>query len=384
MKVLYFDPILGVSGDMMLAALIDLGVSRDYLKKALSFVPGAKLKVGRVNRQGVSARAVRFTITRKIGEKQFVPLIKKSKLSARIKASAIEIVERIFTVERKVHHMKHLHLHELADADTLLDIVGVLSAIEFLGVKRVFSKPVKAGDGFIKTDEGNMPAFNFATAELLKGFPVHFLPVAAELTTPTGAAILSSIATPAEDLIVSKIERVGLGAGSRTIKGFPNLLRVFLTESHHHFTDECTVIQTNIDDMNPQDYEMLFERLYSSGAIDVFLTPTIMKRSRPGILLTVLCKGSIDPVMDMLFEHTTSIGFRVSNTQRIKFHRQIKKIESPYGKIGLKVIEYGGKKRYSLEYRDLVRIAKTQGKSLGELRNEIQKLVRKKHVENIG
>ncbi|MDH4209918.1 MAG: nickel pincer cofactor biosynthesis protein LarC [candidate division WOR-3 bacterium] len=384
MKVLYFDPILGASGDMMLAALIDLGVNRDYLKETLSFIPGAEMKVGRVNRQGVSARTVRFTITRKIGEKQFIPLIKRSKLPSRIKTQAIDIIERIFAAERKVHHTQHLHLHELADADTLLDIVGVLSAIEFLAVEKVFSKPVKAGDGFIKTVEGNMPAFNFATAELLKGFPVHFVPVAAELTTPTGAAILSSVATPAEDLVVSKIERVGLGAGSRTIKDYPNLLRVFLTESHHHFTDECTVIQTNIDDMNPQDYEMLFEKLYSGGAIDVFLTPTIMKRSRPGILLTVLCKGSINHMMDMLFEHTTSIGFRVSNTQRIKFHRQIKKIESPYGKVSIKVIEYGGKKRCSLEYRDLMRIAKTRGKSLGEVRNEIMKLVRKKHVEYIG
>ncbi len=384
MKVLYFDPILGVSGDMMLAALIDLGVSRDYLKKTLSFVPGAKMKVGRVNRQGVSARTVRFTITRKIGEKQFIPLIKKSKLPSRIKTQAIEIVEKVFAVERKVHHMKHLHLHELADADTLLDIVGVLSAIEFLDVDKVISKPVKAGDGFIKTVEGNMPAFNFATAELLKGFPVHFMPVAAELTTPTGAAILSSIATPAEDFVFSKIQRVGLGAGSRMIKDYPNLLRVFLTDSHQHFADECTVIQTNIDDMNPQDYEMLFEKLYSSGALDVFLTPTIMKRSRPGILLTVLCKDSINRMIDMLFEHTTSIGFRVSNTQRIKFHREIKKIESPYGQVRIKVIEYGGKKRYSFEYRDLMRIAKTKGKSLGEVRNEIMKLVRKKHVEYMG
>ena len=160
MKVLYFDPILGVSGDMMLASLIDLGVSKDHLQKTLNFVPGSKIKVGRANRNGVSARTVRFTITKDVGEKKFIPLIKKSKLSARIKTKAIEIIEKIFAAERKVHHTKHLHLHELADADTLLDIVGVLVAIESLAVERIFSKPVKAGEGFIHTVEGKMPAFN--------------------------------------------------------------------------------------------------------------------------------------------------------------------------------------------------------------------------------
>jgi uncharacterized protein (TIGR00299 family) protein len=381
MKVLYFDPILGVSGDMMLASLIDLGVSKDHLQKTLNFVPGSKIRVGRVNRNGISARTVRFTITKDISEKKFIPLIKKSKLSATIKTEAIEIIEKIFTAERKVHHTKHLHLHELADADTLLDIVGVLVAIESLAVDRIFSKPVKAGEGFIHTIEGKMPAFNFATAELLKGFPVHFIPVAAELTTPTGAAILSNIATPIDNLWVSKIQKVGLGAGSKEIKDYPNLLRVFLADLHQHLYDECSVIQTNIDDMNPQDYEMLFENLYSNGALDVFLTPTIMKRSRPGILLTVLCKDHISQMIDILFEHTTSIGFRVSSTQRIIFHRQIKNIKSPYGKIRIKVINHGGKSRYSIEYRDIMRIAKAHGKSPGTIRNEIMKLVSKEDVQ---
>jgi uncharacterized protein (TIGR00299 family) protein len=381
MKVLYFDPIIGVSGDMMLAALVDLGVSREYLKKALSFVPGSEMKVGRVNRLGVSAPRVSFTIKRRIREKQFLPLIRKSKLPLRIKSQAIAIIEKIFAVEKKVHHTTHLHLHELADADTLLDIVGVLVAIDSLNVQKIFSKPVKAGTGFIKTIEGNMPAFNFATAQLLKNFPVHFLPIPAELTTPTGAAILSSIATPCDELIMSRIDRVGLGAGSTVLEDHPNLLRVFIGESHEHLTDECTVIQTNIDDMNPQDYEMLFEKLFSAGALDVFLTPTIMKRSRPGILLTVLCQGNLYSIIDVLFAHTTSIGFRVNNARRLKFRRKIIKIASPYGKVQAKFIEYGGKNRYSLEYRDLQRIAQEWGKSVNETREEIMQLLKQKPVK---
>ena len=381
MRVLYFDPITGVSGDMMLAALLDLGINKKHLDNVLDFVPGAKIKTGRVNRQGVSARAVKFIIKKKIAERQFIPLVKKSKLPKAVKKQAIEIIERIFAVERKIHRAKHLHLHELADADTLLDITGVLAAIEFLAVEKIFSRPVKAGTGYVKTVEGNMPAFNFATAELLKTFPVQFLPIRAELTTPTGAAILSSVAEPAEEIFLSSLERIGLGGGSTDIKDYPNILRVFLGESHRHLIDECTVIQTNIDDMNPQDYELLFEKLYSNGALDVFLTPTIMKRSRPGILLTVLGQANTNAIIDTLFAHSTSIGFRVSKTKRIKFHREIKNIETPYGKAGVKIIEYGGKHKYSLEYRDIMRIAKEQGKSLAEVRNELMKLIRKKGIQ---
>ena len=382
MKILYFDPILGVSGDMMLAALIDLGVSQKYLKEHLKFVPGTDIHVRRVNREGVSARTVSFTIKKQIKENRFIPLINKSKLPASVKSQAIRIIEQIFKVEKKVHHTKHLHLHELADADTLLDVVGVLVAIDSLNVDRIFSKPAKAGRGFIKTAEGNMPAFNFATAELLKSFPVHFLPISAELTTPTGAAILSTVATPKDDLVMSRIEKIGLGAGSMNIKGHPNLLRVFLGESHDFLSDECTVIETNIDDMNPQDYEALFENLYAAGALEVFLTPTIMKKSRPGILLTVLCKDSLERIVDVLFAHTTSIGFRIGNTSRLKFRREIVKFPSPYGKVAVKMIEHGGKRKFSLEYQDLKRIAQKKGLSINEVRKRITQVFEQKMVKN--
>ncbi len=378
MRILFFDPIIGVSGDMLLASLIDLGVKKEYLKKQLSFVPGATIRVGRTSRQGVSARTVRFDIKKQIKEKQFIPMIKRSKLPQRIKSQSIEIIERIFAVEKKVHHMEHLHLHELADADTLLDIVGVLLGIDYLSVDKILTKSVKAGSGFIKTVEGNMPAFNFATAELLKGCPVEFLPISAELTTPTGAAIISSVATPVQNLVLSKIEKIGMAAGTMRIEGYPNLLRAFLGESDHYLTDECTMIETNIDDMNPQDYEVLFENLYSAGALEVFLTPTIMKRSRPGILLTVLCKAQSDEIINTLFEHTTSIGFRVRTARRLKFGRRIVKLDSPYGEVDTKIIEYGKKFKYSIEYRDLKRLAEKHGRAVHELRAELMQLFKQK------
>ncbi len=378
MKILYFDPILGVSGDMILAALIDCGVPKEYLKKKLNFIPGCELKVSRVQRHGVSALNVKFEINIRIKEEKFIPLISKSRLSADIKSKAVKIIKRIFAVEKKVHRARHLHLHELADADTLLDITGVLVAIDYLKVDKIYSRPVKAGKGFIKTAEGNMPAFNFATAQLLKKFPVEFLPISAELTTPTGAAIISTIAEPNNNLIFSRISGVGIGAGTKNIKDHPNLLRIFIGESDDHLHDECTVIETNIDDMNPQDYDILFEKLYKEGALEVFLAPTIMKDSRPGILLTVLCKKDNNKIIDILFNETTTLGVRIRNTKRYILPRKIVTIKSPYGNIRVKKVARGNKIKFSLEYRDLKKIAQKNNLSIRELRNELTRFVEKK------
>ena len=378
MKILYFDPILGASGDMILAALIDLGVPKDYLKKKLRFIPNFELKVSRVQRHGISAQHMKFKIKGKIKENRFIPLINKSGLSSSIKATAITIINRIFEVEKKVHRTDHLHLHELADADTLLDITGALVAIDYLKVDKIYSKPLKAGKGFIKTVEGNMPAFNFATAELLKDFPVEFLPISAELTTPTGAAIISTVAEPEDNLILSKIISVGMGTGTQDIKDYPNLLRVFIGESDEKLHDECTIIKTNIDDMNPQDYDLVFEKLYEAGALEVFLTPIIMKHSRPGVLLTVLCQKNKNKILDILFKETTTLGIRIESTKRLKLRRKIIKVKTPYGNIRVKTAEIGNKTRFSLEYQDLKKIAQKNNLSLRELRNELTKFVEKK------
>jgi uncharacterized protein (TIGR00299 family) protein len=378
MKVLYFDPIVGVSGDMMLAALIDCGVPVDYLRKKLKFIGNFELTVSRVKQQDVSARGVRLKINKPVKVEHFIPIIKKSPLPSRIKVQAIIIIQRIFDVERKVHRTKHLHLHELADTDTLLDVTGALVAIDYLNVHKIYSRAVKVGQGFITTAEGSMPAFNFATAELLRNFPVHVLPISAELTTPTGAAILSTIAEPREEILLSKIESIGLGAGTMHIKGYANLLRVFKAEVADVLGDECVVIETTIDDMLPQDYEVLFEYLYEAGALEVFLTPVIMKHSRPGVLLTVLCSSYQERIIDIIFTQTTTIGLRVRHTNRLKLKRSISKLATPYGLIRVKVIEHDGKKRFSLEYQDVKKIALKKKISLQKLRTELRKFVAKK------
>jgi uncharacterized protein (TIGR00299 family) protein len=377
-KVLYFDPILGVSGDMILASLIDLGVDRLYLKKNLSFIGDSDLKIRRIDKNGVNACNLRFVIRKKVNEHDFLPLIKRSRLPAHIKTGAVRIVERIFEVEKKIHRRDRLHLHELADADTLLDVVGALLAVDFLKVDRVYSRPVKAGKGFIKTMEGNMPAFNFATAHLLQGFPVEFMPIAAELTTPTGAAILTAIAEPKEDLVLKKIEGIGLAGGTRDIKDYPNLLRVFRGEAEERQNGECLVIETNLDDMNPQDYEWVMDRLYRAGAREVYLTPTIMKKSRPGVLLTVLCEEGRENLLDVLFEETTTLGVRMWRTGRVILRREMVTIPTPYGKLRVKISIHKGIKKFALEYNDLLEFAKRSGRPLKDLRKEMTEYVEKR------
>jgi uncharacterized protein (TIGR00299 family) protein len=381
MKILYFDPILGTSGDMILASLIDLGVPQNYLREKLKFVPGFELRVTRVIRNGVSAKRLDFKTKKKVVEKQFIPLIEKSKLSKSIKNQAIKIIERIFKIEKKVHHAKDVHLHELADADTLLDIAGALIAIEYLDIEQVYTKSLKAGKGFIKTKEGNMPAFNFATAELLKGYPVEFMPVHAELTTPTGAAILSTIAQPNEHLVLSNLMGVGMGAGTMKIQDYPNLMRVFLGETTSDLVDECTVLETNIDDMNPQHYDVVFEKLYAAGALEVFLTGTIMKNSRPGIQLTVLTKGHVEPILDILFKETTTLGIRTRSTKRIVLPRKILKIISPYGPIRVKLTQHCKNTRFSLEYQDIKKLAKKHKSTILDMHNKLTRFVEKQNLK---
>ncbi|MGB9721294.1 MAG: nickel pincer cofactor biosynthesis protein LarC [bacterium] len=382
MRVIYFDPILGASGDMILASLIDLGVDKEYIEKSLKFIPDLKIKVNSISRQGIKARQIRFITKKIVKERDFIPLINKCNLRVTIKENAIKIINRIFSAEKKVHGAQHLHLHELADVDTILDITGALVALDFLEVDKVYSRTLKAGKGLAKTVEGKMPAFNLATAELLRNAPVDFIPVPFEFTTPTAAAILSTIAEFTDWLSLTKIDRIGLGAGTKILTDYPNLLRVFLGEINESLVDECLVIETNIDDQNPQDFEFIMEKLYDAGALEVFFTPIIMKNSRPGILLTVLSEGYNQRIIDIIFRQTTTLGIRIDYKKRLILRRAIKRVSTPWGEIGLKIFEYEGEKRFSIEYQDLKRLAKKADISIVSLRTQIQNYVRKKGISD--
>ncbi|MEO0127697.1 MAG: nickel pincer cofactor biosynthesis protein LarC [candidate division WOR-3 bacterium] len=376
MRVIYFDPILGASGDMILSSLIDLGVETEYLKQSLKFIPDLKIRVESVSRQGIMAKQIEFITKKIVKEKDFIPLIKKSNLKDSIKTNAIKIINRIFDAEKKVHGSRHLHLHELADVDTIIDITGALIALDFLDIDKVYSRPLKAGTGLIDTVEGKMPAFNLATAQLLKNAPVEFLPVQFEFTTPTAAAILSTIAEFKDSLTINNIERVGLGAGAKKLDGYPNLLRAFLGEIDLSLSDECLVIETNIDDQNPQDFELILEKLYEAGALEVFYTPVIMKHSRPGILLSVIADGFNQKIINTIFNETTTLGIRMDYKKRIKLKREIKKVKTPWGNLRIKVADFNRRNSFTIEYQDLKSIAKNLNKPIRSLRIEIERYVR--------
>mgnify|MGYP001071852793 CR=1 FL=1 len=378
MRVIYFDPILGASGDMILSSLIDCGVEIDYLKQSLKFIPDLKIKVESIAHQGIMAKQIEFITKKVVKEKDFIPLINKSNLKDSIKNDAIKIINRIFDAEKKVHGSKHLHLHELADVDTILDITGTLIALDFLNIEKVYSRPLKAGTGLIETVEGKMPAFNLATAQLLKNAPVEFVPIPFEFTTPTAAAILSTIAEFTDLLIINRIEKIGLGAGTKKITGYPNLLRIFLGEIDTNLTDECLVIETNIDDQNPQDFELILEKLYDAGALEVYYTPVIMKHSRPGILLSVILDKYNQKIIDTIFNETTTLGIRMDYKKRIKLYREIKRVKTPWGNLRIKVSHYNQNKRFTIEYQDLKSIAKGLNKPISHLRIEIERYVREK------
>ncbi len=359
----------------MLACLIDLGVKREFLERSLRFIPDLKIEVSSISHQGIRAKQIRFVTEKIVREKDFLPLISKSRLKPDLKKNAVKIINRIFDAEKKVHGAGHLHLHELADVDTILDVVGVLVALDSLGVERIYSRPLKAGKGLIETVEGKMPAFNLATAELLKGLPVEFLPVPFEFTTPTAAAILGTIAEFTDWLMLNRIENIGLGAGTKTLKNYPNLLRVFLARVDEPLMDECFVIETNIDDQNPQDFEVIMERLYDAGALEVFFTPVIMKNSRPGVVLTVIAGNYNQKIVDTIFRETTTLGVRMDHKKRLILKREIKKVSTPWGDIRIKIFEYDRDKRFSIEYQDLKNLAKKLNCSIIPLRTKIQNFI---------
>ena len=285
MRIAYFDCFSGISGDMILGAMLDLGLDSKKLTSHLSKLQlsGYQIEVSREQRGPITGTRVNVKVEEAEqpprSSDQIKKLITKSNLPDPVKKKSLAAVEQLAKVEGNLHqqHPGHVHFHEVGAVDSIVDMVGACIGLHLLDIGQVVASPLPLGRGFVQCQHGLLPLPAPATLALLESVPVYDSGQERELVTPTGAAILSTVATPKEDLIMSRIEKSGLGAGSMNVKGHPNLLRVFLGESRDFLSDECTVIETNIDDMNPQDYEALFENLYTAGALEVFLTPTIHK-----------------------------------------------------------------------------------------------------------
>lgn len=350
MKILYFDCPTGVSGDMFLASLIDMGVDFDMIIREIKKLPVDEIDVelGKEVRHSIIGATFRVKTTESHHHRTFKDikaLIEKSALSPKVKGLSTEIFRIIAEAEGKVHGISadKVHFHEVGAMDSIVDIVGAAVAITSLNPDRVVCSPIPLGSGWADTMHGRIPIPAPATVEILKGAPVAASAIPFELTTPTGAAIMKTIADGFGPMPAMVIEKTGYGAGKKDFNESANLLRVIMGSSGEAQgrgggDEDLTVLETNIDDMSPQIAGYLLERLLGAGALDAFFTPVQMKKSRPGVLLTVLSdKKTAEALLDVIFSESTSIGVRTYPVQRRCLERKTVKIKTLYGTVRVKV-----------------------------------------------
>lgn len=377
MKILYFDCIAGASGDMILGALLDAGLDLAALKAELSKLPitGWDITASRVEKICFTATKAHVQVSPQPHSRplpEIERVVRDSALSDGIKTQALIVIRMIAAEEARIHGMEieNVHLHEVSGEDAILDIVGTLVAIELLGIERVVCSPLPLGRGFIHGAHGQIPLPAPATVGLLKGVPVVGSPIQAELVTPTGAALLKHLASRFGELPAMRLDNIGYGAGTRDLP-IPNLLRVFIgeTEANAFTTDTVTVLETNIDDQNPEQVAHLMERAFEAGALDVTMTPTQMKKNRTGVVLSVIAKPeNTDTLRTLILTETTSLGVREQSTQRSIMPRDRLEVETPWGKTFVKVGHLpNGQHKYAPEFEDCRVLARKAGVPLREV-----------------
>jgi uncharacterized protein (TIGR00299 family) protein len=385
MKFAFFDCFSGVAGDMIIGSLLDAGFSLDHLRLELEKLglKGYSLMADKVVKNKISAtkfdvRVLEDQPSRK--PKDIVEIIGNSKLDDDVKLQSIAIFNRLAKAEAKVHGepIDKIHFHEVGAVDAIIDVCGAVIGLKALGIKKVYSSPLSLGTGRIETDHGVMPIPAPATAELVKEAPVRMTTIEAELTTPTGAAVLTTLA----DFNVPETlepKQVGYGAGSRDLEELPNLLRVMICEMGTEFDhDIVKILETNLDRTSPEILGGIFDELLSAGALDVFVTPAIMKKSRPGQILTVLCKQeNLDELAKIVFRRGLTLGIRIGTIPRIKLHREETTISTEGGDVSVKIGRLDNRELIFPEYDDMIKAMKKADKSYDDIYFEIQSRLRK-------
>jgi uncharacterized protein (TIGR00299 family) protein len=384
MKQAYLDCFSGISGDMFVGALLDVGLPLEGLFAELKKIPLGfyEFKRTRTLRGHLVGTRVEILVPGKQPSRKLrdiEALIRDSELSAGVKERALKVFSRLAEAEGRLHNMppEQVHFHEVGAVDAILDIVGTCIGLEFLEISHLTCSPVNVGSGCVQAAHGSLPVPAPASLELLKDLPIYSSGVDGELVTPTGAALISTLATGFGPIPPMRVERIGYGAGAREIPGHPNLARLLLGESAEPVRvrdgapgDEVvSVIEANVDDMSPQLYGYFIDQALAAGALDVTCTPIQMKKDRPGILLSVLCtpeKG--DALAQMLFEQTTTIGVRIYEARRKILERELVSIRTPYGTVKVKVAKRDGKVlNVAPEYEDCQRLATEKGVPLKQV-----------------
>ncbi|MCB0281786.1 MAG: nickel pincer cofactor biosynthesis protein LarC [Calditrichaeota bacterium] len=381
MKLLYFDCFAGISGDMILGAFVNNLVPFDYLKDQLLKInlSDYQLQHNDTHRHHIAATKLDVICndTKKSRHLSDIEtLINESTLPQYVKENSIAVFRILGKHEAKIHNIpiERVHFHEVGAIDSIVDIVGTFICLDYIKADVVFSSPLPLTHGTVKAAHGILPVPAPATMAILEDYPLRSLDVSGELVTPTGAAIIKHISagTLPENLEV-KIEKTGYGAGSKDFKQIPNLLRIWISlTSENYEKDSLIQIETNIDNMNPEIYPYVIDKLLQSGANDAWLTSTIMKKGRPATQISVLCRAENSEIIkSILFSDTTTIGVRQFFVTRDKLKRSTKKIDSPWGSIAVKEITYNGKRKLVAEYEECRRLAEDSGKTITKMYEEV-------------
>ncbi len=366
----YFDCFCGISGDMTLGAFIDIGVPLSWLKDSLTKLPlkDFDLSVESISRSGIKAQRVHVITKNTSRSRHYAEiknLVKNSPLPKKVKEKSLEIFERLAIAEAEIHGQpkEKVHFHELGGIDAIVDIVGTALCLEYLGIEKVVASKIPLGNGFVSCRHGTLPVPAPATLSILKETPVYGTEIPYELVTPTGAAIITSLADSFENIPDMIIEKTGYGAGKRELKTIPNLLRIIIgTPANHIFDyqkDRISVVETCIDDMNPEFFGFLMDRLFEEKALDVYLIPVFMKKNRPGTMIQVLCmEDRKKSIINRILSETTSLGVRYYDVQRTKLVRENITIKTSYGDVQIKRIkDPNGSVRLVPEYEVCKKIA---------------------------
>jgi hypothetical protein len=388
LKILYFEASSGISGDMILGSFVDCCVPFEYLKKEIGKLnlDSVKLKKKSIEKSNIHATKidVLFSQTSKHRNlSKIKKIINKSKLDKKIKEDSILIFTQLAKAEATIHNtsIDKVHFHEIGSIDSIVDIVGAVSCFHKINPDVVLSSPINVGGGTVKTKHGILPVPAPATAELLKGVPIYSGDVRSELCTPTGAAIIKHYAdrfTKLPDIIVDKI---GHGAGQKDLENKPNILRLFLGHYEEDFkNEEIAVIETNIDDMNPEIWTQVFEKLFELNVLDVYLTPVQMKKNRPGIVITILVNPEdLHSVNTYILNETSSFGVRYFMAKRTILKREIKVLKTKLGEIKIKIGYLGnGKVKFAPEFDSCNKLAKSKNIPLIQVYQEAYKAFERK------
>lgn len=389
MKILYYDCFSGISGDMNLGAMVDLGVDRDYLISELDKLPmhdEFRLEIKKDSRKGITGTKVDVIVEEHHHEEEHhhhrhlsdvEEIVNDSVLNENVKLLSLKIFKNIAEAEAKVHGMdiNEVHFHEVGAVDSIVDIVGAAICFDYLKIDKVMASSIELGGGFVKCAHGVIPVPAPATVEILKGIPVKSGAVPFETTTPTGAAIIAALVEEYSDNLHFPINKVAYGVGGRDTD-IPNLLRVYLSEINENYIyDEAVIIECNIDDMSPEMYEYVMEKIFLQGAQDVFLTPIIMKKERPAVMLSVLCSREKEKqIVELILKETSTLGVREHTVNKKMLKRENIIVKTSFGDVSVKTAYMGDERvKFKAEYDDCKRISIEKNIPIKNIYEEIYK-----------